>query len=165
MAFDENVPVAANQITADLTAMNANWEFLISGDGTAGRVLRSSKLTVDDGSNANTLKCTFASTFNGDTIAETDNVAKGATTGDFTLDADGKTAKIEAAGLSGNVIGILAVWIQNNLSTTNLNINTAVSSNDIQWSVEDADVGTAIDQTTLVDTGAYRIIFTYLTDA
>jgi len=38
MAFDEDVPLAANQIAADLVSLNANMEFIISGDGTAGRV-------------------------------------------------------------------------------------------------------------------------------
>ena len=29
MAFDKDVPLAANQIANDLTALNANWEFLL----------------------------------------------------------------------------------------------------------------------------------------
>ena len=31
MAFDKNVPLAANQIAADLAAINANWEFTSPG--------------------------------------------------------------------------------------------------------------------------------------
>ena len=44
----------------------------------------------------------------GDTIASTDNIAKGATTGNFTLSADGKEFTVEAAGLSGNCISVIA---------------------------------------------------------
>jgi hypothetical protein len=64
--------------------------------------LKSSLLTIEDGTNANTIKCTLTSVFNGDAIGVTDNISKGATTGNFTLSADGKQLTIEAAGLSAN---------------------------------------------------------------
>jgi len=166
MAFDKNVPLAANQISADIVAVNANWEYVISGDGTAGRVLRVSQLVIDNGTNASTLKCTLVSKWNGDAISVVDNIAKGATTGTYwTLDADGKILTIEASGLSGNMVAVLSTRVHSNLTTTNLTIEATVLSNDIILCVQDADVGTNIDMTGIVDIGLFYVELTYITDA
>ena len=165
MAFDEDVPLAANQIAVDIVAMNANWEYVISGDGTAGRVLRDSYLKVEDGTNANTLKCTLVSRWNGDAIAETDNIAKGATTGNFTLHASGYQLTIEAAGLSGNAVAVLSCSPHANTSTVVLDPDGTVTSNDIIITFYGATDGSLLDATVLVDTGSFRIRLTYLTDA
>jgi len=165
MAFDEDVPLAANQIAADLAAINANWEFVISGDGTKGRVLRLITLTIDDGTEATKLKCTIASVWNGDTQAETDNIAKDATTGNFTLNAAGTGLTIEAATLTGNAVAVLAANLYLNLSTTALDPHVTVTSNDIVIVGYGSADGLAKDLTTLVDTGAIKINILYLTDA
>jgi len=68
MAFDEDVPLAANQIAADLVSLNANMEFIISGDGTAGRVLRYSRLDVAYSATADSIQCYLADQWNGDDI-------------------------------------------------------------------------------------------------
>jgi len=165
MAFDEAVPLAANQIAADLAALNANWEFLISGDGTAGRVLRLSTLTIDDGTEATKLKCTVASVWNGDAQAETDNVAKDATTGNFSLNAGGTSLTIEAATLTGNAVAALAANLYENLSTTALDVHVTVTANDLVITCYGSGDGLAKDLTTLVDTGKILINILYLTDA
>lgn len=132
-------------------------------DGTAGRVQRFATLTVDDGSNASTLKCTLANQFNGDVIAETDNVAKNATTGSFTLSATGQSLQIEAAGLSGNVLAALGVMKSNASGDNTLTADIDPVSNDIDVSVRTG--GTGADMTVLVDTGRMLFNIFYLTDA
>ena len=165
MAFDFDVPLAANQIAVDIVTMNANWEYVISGDGTAGRVLRRSRLVIDDGTNATTLKCTLTSLWNGDAISVTDNIALNATTGNFTLDAAGNILDIEAAGLSGNCITTLGGNIYSNTSNVPLHLYTRGSSNKLRVIVTHAQTGGSQVLTTLVDTGSFDIDLTYLTDA
>ncbi len=165
MAFDSDVPATANQIAADLVAMNANWEFLISGDGTKGRVLRLITLTIDNGTTGVGLKCTIASVWNGDTQAETDDIAKDGTTGNFTLNAGGTVLTIEAATLTGNAIAALAANIYQNLSTTALDVHVTVTANDLVITGYGAGDGVAKDLTTLVDTGKVLINILYLTSA
>jgi hypothetical protein len=142
---------------------------VIKGDGTVGRVLRLSTLTFANGTNAHTLKLTLTSVWNGDTIAEVDNVAKNATTGTYwTLNAGGTELKIESAGLSGTAIAVIGVNIRNNTSTTNFNCAGAVSGGDITITIQDADVGTDIDMAIdggPIDTGGWFIDILYISSA
>ena len=136
----------------------------IQGDTTKGRIMRGINLTVADGTDANTLKCTVISRWNGDVIAQTNNIAKGATTGDFTLSATGRELKIEATGLTGNplyAIGNIVV----NLSTTDLTTVCIGETNDIKIYVYNTSAGTELDMTVLVDTGSMLFDIFYITDA
>uniref|UniRef100_A0A6H1ZKS8 Uncharacterized protein n=1 Tax=viral metagenome TaxID=1070528 RepID=A0A6H1ZKS8_9ZZZZ len=137
----------------------------ILGDATAGRRLRQVQLTIDNGTNANTLKCTVASLWSGDAIGTTDNVAKGATTGNFTLDAAGEYLIIEKAGLSGNVVmaqGTLA----SNPGGTAATLDCLDTANDIKLALRNSAASTLLDLTALVDVGApIEIYILYLTDA
>jgi hypothetical protein len=121
------------------------------------------QLTVANGTNASTLKCTIASLWNGDVIGETNNVAKGATTGSFTLDAAGNTLRIEAAGLSGNTL-MAQGGIASNASAVNLSSDISASGNDILVTFRNATSGVLQDSTVLVDTGIMVFNILYLTE-
>jgi len=138
---------------------------IIETDRTQGLVLRHSSVVIVDGTNANTLKCTVASLWNGDTVAETDNIAKDATTGNFSLSADGSALTIEAAGLEGNVIASLAINLYDNNSTSDLLVQHVAISNDLVITVRTSADGAVADMTSLVDTGGLYIDVLYLTDA
>ena len=137
----------------------------VLGDGTAGRKLRQVQLLLENGTNAATLKCTVSSLWNGDAIGVTDNVAKGATTGHFTLNAAGSQLDIEAAGLSGNCLmaqGSIA-W---NAGGTDLCANIYDSgANDIRIIITNSTTAVSLDMTTLVDTGTMAFNILYITDA
>jgi len=137
----------------------------ILGDATEGRLLRQVQLTIDNGTNANTLKCTVASLWNGDAIGTTDNVAKGATTGNFTLDAAGEYLIIEKTGLSGNVVmaqGTLA----SNPGGTVATLDCLDTTNDIKLALRNSSASTLLDLTALVDVAApIEIYILYITDA
>jgi hypothetical protein len=75
----------------------------LQGAGTTA-VLRQSTLLIEDGTLANRIKCTLSSRWNGDADGPTDNIVKGATTGNYTLNAGGTILTIEAAALSGNCL-------------------------------------------------------------
>jgi len=136
----------------------------ILGDATAGRVFRGIYLVVDNGVNGVSLKCTVGSRWNGDVIAETDDIVKGQTTGHFSLSADGTSLTIEAAGLSGNVLYANGE-IHSNASETPLTAFLRVVNNDINYVGKDAATAATLDLTTLVDTGAIILNILYITDA
>ncbi len=139
----------------------------IAGDSTAGRAIRRIHLTIVDGTNASTIKCTVASKWNGDTIAETDNVAKDATTGNFSLSSDGTQLTIEAAGLTGNCVDVLCINIVANGTETPLFIGGDTIANDVLLYFRDGannDLSSE-DITVLADTGGLYVSIVYLTDA
>uniref|UniRef100_A0A6M3JRF0 Putative tail protein n=1 Tax=viral metagenome TaxID=1070528 RepID=A0A6M3JRF0_9ZZZZ len=120
----------------------------IEGDGTNGRVLRSILLQIYDGTNANTVKAATGIIWNGDSIGLTDNISKGATTGDFTLSADGSTLTIEASGLTGNCIAVLGA--DNSYNSSNSTIETIqydMVSNDIRLIFYTDNAGNVLDLT------------------
>jgi len=152
------------------TISAAQWGYLgaltthpIGGDGTAGRILRLSYLEIDDGTNANTLKCKLSNRWNGDTTAETDNIAKGATTGDFSLSADGETLTIKASGLTGNALGTLVNLYDNRTNVYLAAVGWAIYNN-INILARESKTGVKQDFTVLVDTGKMYLKILYITD-
>lgn len=136
----------------------------LGADGTAGRIPRGIRLTIKDGTNAATLKCSTGSRWNGDVIAETDNIAKDATTGNFSLNAAGTMLTIENSGLSGNVFYAISN-INNTDCGTIITTNGAAFGNDIILYLPTIPTGVANDITTLVNTGDIVVEIFYITDA
>lgn len=139
----------------------------IAGDGTAGRVLRLSKLTIEDGTAANSLKCTLASLWNGDAIGATDSITKGATVGNFSLNAGGTILTVEAAGLSGNVVMATGMKVYNG-GAPPLEVEVSFTGNDITVTMLNPTTATAQDMTAHVDTSAgamTKATILYLTSA
>ena len=169
MVFNANIPLATNQISADLVSMNANWEHVIHGDGPAHRTERQSLLRIEAGTVA-TIKCTLTSVWNGDVIAVVDNIGKDATTGDYwTLNAGGTVLTIEREGLESRVHGILGSFVYGNTTTTEVNIKCVASAYDLAIYFYDATDGTQEDITALVAAGGgskeMYISVTYITDS
>ena len=136
----------------------------ILGDSTASRVLRGVILAIVDGTNANTLKCTLNDRWNGDPISETDNIGKGATTGDYNLSADGKNLLIKATGLTGNALFAIAN-LYSNSTGTDYNSPCKASSNDILVNISDAGSAVYQDITVVADSGGIYIDILYITSA
>lgn len=136
----------------------------LGGDGTAGRVLRGIYIIIENGTNASTLKCTVGSRWNGDIISVTDNIAKNATTGNFTLDAAGDDLTIEASGLTGNCVYAIGT-LQHNASGADLIARGVASGNDIIIYLQNSTTAVKQDITTLVDTGTIALDILYITDA
>ena len=147
--------ISATQIC--LTPFTIDTKDIIKGDGTAGRVLKSLKLTIEDGTNADTIKCTTASMFNGDAIGATDNVAKNATTGSFTLNAAGTALTIELA----DVVGLLSCAIIYNDSALSFVPLPAVTGNDLVITAYALDVG--VDLTTIAAGKSIQVLIGYIT--
>jgi hypothetical protein len=134
----------------------------INGDGTAGRVLRTMVLGIYDGTDAATLECQTITFWNGDADGPTDNVAKGATTGNYTLDGAGVVLTIEAAALAGNCIMAFGMIGLNITGAAGLTAYVHNGANDIKIEIYN-ESGIAQDITTLVDSGTIKIMILYLT--
>lgn len=153
---------ASSIMRIDSTGVLSNANGVIEGDATSGRVCRVIELSIKDGTNASTLKCEVISSWNGDTISQTDNISKGSLTGDFYLNSVGTTLIIEASGLSGSVVMAFGT-IYYNSTGTSYDVNVYSQSNDIQVNINDFS-GVNKDITTLVDSGEIYIRIIYLTD-
>ena len=172
MAIDVNVPVATNQVSADLTAMANNMKLIVCGDGTAGRVLRLSKLTIEDGTGAGTIKCTMTSVWN-DTGINTDaqdNINSiGAVAGYYIHRYTGYTTElliIDSTAFAGNIVSVLDTTIYSNSSDSTLDILGYASSNDLYFVFRDTGTGLMPDLATILTAGESIVIyFTYLTSA
>ncbi len=182
MAWDKTKPAGADKIKdsddnirlnndaietvlgTNITAGPTSIQGAILGDATKGRNMRIFSLTIDDGTNATTLKCKTAQEWNGDVIGEVDNIVKNGTTGNWTLDSTGKILTIEAALITGNAVGVIGT-IRVNLSQTDLTVYARVSANDILITVYNTSAGASVDMTTLVDTGLMIMHILYITDA
>ena len=182
MVWDKTLPAGADKIKdsddnirannaaietvlgTNITAGPTTIQGAIQGDATKGRKIRLLWLDIQDGTNASTLNCRTVDDWNGDTIAYTDNIAKNATTGDFSLNAAGTLLTIEASGLTGNCVAAMGS-ILTNASGTALTIDVRKTSNDIRVGVYHTTTGAVQDLTVLVDTGVISTQVLYITDA
>lgn len=138
---------------------------LLVGDTTSGRILRLVYLNITDATDANEIKCTVTNRWNGDAIEATDNIGKGETVGNFTLDASGYSLTIKAAGLTGNCVAVVTADIVKNVSANPLNVSYQASGNDIVLLFTDDAGGGIQDLTSSVDTGNVELQIAYITDA
>ena len=145
-----------------------NNNYVLEGYSSGRNILRVAYVKIEDGTNANTIKCTCTAYFNGDAITVTDNISKGSTTGNFTLDAGGTNLTIEASGLSGNCVGVLMGNILTNDTGTNLINNAWTTGNDVVLRFKNAVTDIAEDLTALVDVAPgskiIRAGYIYITD-
>jgi len=131
--------------------------------GTANCFLRCSLLRIEDGTNANTLKCTLTARRDGNEISTTDNIVKDATTGHFDLDSSGVVLKILKTGLSGDALLAMGILIENR-SGVDLVLDSTNSGGSLYMRVKNSTTGALQDLTTLVDTGRIYVNFLYMTD-
>jgi len=136
----------------------------ILGDAVAGRVLRCSYIFFDNGTTDLTLKCTLVALFNGDAIAETDNIAKDATTGHFALNAAGTQLIILNTGLTGEARMAMAN-IMINATAQSLLAYPGMHADGIRLELQGISNGTPKDLTTLVDLGDVYVEILYITHA
>jgi len=159
-----NTTGAINLIGTGLTFNSVAIGSEIKGDGTAGRVMRSVIVSIEDGTNANTIKATLISRWNGDVIGSTDNIGKSSTVGNFYLNSTGTILRVLNSGLSGDFVGGIG-----NLSSTNF--TGKVHMVDIQYNASGMDLyvsasdSVLVDLTSDVDSGGMSFSVLYITSA
>ena len=134
------------------------------GDGTPGRVLRFSSLSIQNGTDPDTLKCTLSSRWNGDVIPTQDNVALDATTGHFKVNAPGRYLTILNTGLTGNMLFTVAHFRTNATNTIFL-ATTIFQADGILCRAMHPSDGTYMVLTDLVNVGDIVFDILYVTDA
>lgn len=178
MAYD-----ATDNVDIGEATKKAHWDQLLANDvalkalvdavstallgDAAGRVLRAIRLQVEDGTNADTIKCITIDLWNGDAIGSTDNIGKGATVDEFTLDATGIELKIEAIGLTGNCVGVLSAdKVFNSTNSALEAIGYEDDTNDIKLTFYNDTAGNGADLTAvLAGAEALQVQILYVTDA
>ena len=140
----------------------------IIGDGTAGRVLRSVELVIQDATDANEIKVTSTNTWNGDAAAEQDNLGKGESTGDgkWSLDSGGIFLSFNNTAISGDCVTVVAAFLNFNNTGTAIFPYVYKYAGGIYVVIRNAATGANIDLTALVGVGTYlKIQVVYLTSA
>jgi hypothetical protein len=132
-------------------------------DGANNRKIRHSYLTIEDGTNADTIKCTVSSFWNGGNVAVTDNIGKGDTVDGFTLDSDGKELTISNLYLGQAVVSVMPNQSENN-SGTPVFIKPGVSSSNIVLTFQRHDASDA-NLTLMADVGSIRIDLLYIAES
>lgn len=132
-------------------------------DGSNNRKIRHSYLTIEDGTNANTIKCSVSNFWNGGSIATTDNIGKGNTVDGFTLDSDGKELTISNLYLGQAVLSVMPNQSENN-SGTPVFIKPGVSSSNIVLTFQRHDASDA-DLTLMADVGSIRVDLLYIAES
>jgi hypothetical protein len=114
----EEINTACDGVTATASEINTAADGIadppVAGDSTAGRVLRVGHLWITDGTDASTIACQLFSDWNGDAIAEEDNLAAGTPGTYFSLNqsaAAAPTLEILAAGLTGNCVAVVSATL------------------------------------------------------
>ena len=139
----------------------------VKGDGTAGRVLRSTFVVIENATQEAKIKCSSGPSVGwvGDANAAQDNIGKdGVTTGVWSLDVAGDTVTLLDAGITGTIISVLMSSIIYNLSGTALQVNARIIGANMVLDFLNS-VGGAVDLTTLVDTGQIQTRVLYVTSA
>lgn len=146
----------SDDFTVSAGAVSANKLIKVS----ATRILKSSIITIEDGTNANTIKVTMTSEDNGDAFSAVDNIGKGDTVSNVTLNAGGYKLTIGTAALTGNCKFAIGSIYRGD----NLNVNAKPESNDLVFDLRDAT--SDLDATAEVDAnGTFFIDVLYATDA
>jgi len=119
------VPVAnggTNATTAATARSNLGLAGALLGDTTDGRKLRKIRVRIRDGTNPNTIRAEVENIWNGDTIAEVDNISKGGSSGNFALSVNGDQLTINnAAGGVHTCVTIVSAWIEKDSSGLTFN--------------------------------------------
>jgi len=135
----------------------------ILGDGTAGRNIRAISVSIQDGTNPNTIKVNTINRWNGDVISTVDNISKGSTVGDFYLGATGVLLRILNSGLTGSFLGGLGA-IGSTSYTTFVSADPIYNAAGMDIYFDTPGSG-AVDITSIVDTGDFSVNIIYFTTA
>ena len=150
----------SENLDAGFTKVNLIIDAMLTGDGTAGRILRVSRLTIENSAGSK-IKCTLSDIYNGDTIAAEDGIEKSGGTL-YELDATGSKIHLPSTGITGDATHALMANCVDNGSGNIFYINPTIVSAGITIEFQLND-STAYDLTGAVDTGTIVVDIIYLT--
>ena len=145
----DNHVIRLVDLNTAIAALNA-----IEGDA-AGRNLRTFSLEIENGTAAASLKCRVINRFNGTSSAYQDNILKGATTGNYTLSANGNYMTINTSEFSSTIIEAIPN-VMKNRSGTPVIVNGAMSGGNVRLTFYRGDASDP-DMTSLLDVGSVEV--------
>lgn len=130
---------------------------LYSGTPTENTILRTTKISIEDGTTASTLKVTASSVWQGDTSSVQDNLAKSGSSGDghWSLDANGQFLSFLNTAISGDCVAVVSVHLAYNNTTVPVMVDAYKYASGIYIVVRDSATGATKDLTALVGSGVY----------
>ena len=138
--------------------------YLQGVSGSTPHVLNLISLTITDGTDPDTIKCSVLALYNGTAITAVDNIGKDETSGDFTLESDGTFVYLNTSGFPGNLVRVLMDQaVSDNGTDIRLSVGAGGGSIAI-YAYAPGDSGTFLDFTTLVNTGQLRSTILFVTD-
>jgi hypothetical protein len=169
--FDE-ADFGMRRVTDDLEFMDTStgqWVKLsslssIGGDGTAGRVIRSSCIKILDGTTASTVKASLINRFNGLSISEEDDIGKTGTwvNDKFKLNSSGDEFSIKYDALGKHSLYVLPV-ITRNKSNVPMVVEVEIDGSfNVLFRFYKGD-GSAADLTAVVDVGEVYVDIFFIT--
>ena len=135
--------------------LTTNSNYVVEGEPGQRAIFRGFRLSIADGTNANTLKASMDFNWNSTDEVTTDNVAKGATTGNYTLSADGLDLTIDSGALDGTVDEVFMASMDANNSGTYYTFNSFQLGGEIVVRLLTVS-GVMTDITAVVDAGTVR---------
>jgi len=148
----------------NVTGLTGTTPLAILGDALAVQKLRMLVFYISDGTTGPTIKCKALSLFQGDAIAEVDNITKGTPSGVFSLDAAGEKLTIDVSAFSGS-IKLALLHTYRNTSTNPMLIFSQKSAGSLILHFYDHATGANVDITGQIATGEIRAFLLYITDA
>lgn len=132
-------------------------------DGTAGLVLRTSRLFLNDGGTADTITAELEDKWNGDDISVSGDIAHDTTLDGFTVSASGTSITFAVAATA---IAIVAATIYLNTATVPYMVSASVVGGEIRILLLGIDDATAVDIAAALDNGAgtIKIDLAYITE-
>jgi hypothetical protein len=136
----------------------------LTGDNTAGRILRALRLTFLDGVGA-TISPYTEQWWNGDVIGQVTNLAKSASSGGFSLSADGKTLTILSTSISGDALVAMGTIYTNNFGVAITSVTLDISAGGISVRLGADNDQAFLDLTAVKSGGHVQIVIWYITSA
>ena len=167
MAINVNVPLATNVLATDLAAINANWEYVVKSDGTAGRVLRCLRLNVAYNATEDSVQVYTTSVWNGNAIESSGTpyvISKGDSDAVWELDSNGIALTIKATGISGNAVAAMAVVTYNKSGETNIYVFPSANGY-IGLTFFSGSAGVGYDISGLASGESFEVDIIYITSA
>jgi len=144
----------------------SNSNYALEGYSTGRNVLRVIKYKFEDATDANKVKITATSLFNGDAVSVVDNISTGAVT-NYNFQASFGELRVGYANFTGNVVGIISCETLRNTTGTDMmvQVNNSSANSRIEVYFRNRTSGAELNMEDLVDSGYLEVSLAYITSS
>tara|TARA_R100000900_G_scaffold59788_1_gene48285 strand:+ start:1072 stop:3357 length:2286 start_codon:yes stop_codon:yes gene_type:complete len=144
----------------------SNSNYALEGYSTGRNVLRVIKYKFEDATDANKVKITATSLFNGDAVSVVDNISTSAIT-NYNFQASFGELRVGYANFTGNVVGIISCETLRNTTGTDMmvQVNNSSANSRIEVYFRNRTSGAELNMEDLVDSGYLEVSLAYITSS